>query len=86
MLIKWRKRRGDEWVPEDRLRASLIGAALFVPCSVLFSGLVTRYVDGPVGLVLNCVCLFVNGIGVRTSFLLSLSVRFKFAEYLLSIG
>ena len=35
-----------------------------VPLSVLFSGLVTQFVPGRVGLVLNLVALFVNGLGV----------------------
>jgi len=36
----------------------------FVPMSVLLSGLVTRYIEGPIGLTLNLVCLFMNGTGV----------------------
>jgi len=35
-----------------------------VPFSVLFSGLFTQFVEGPIGLVLNLICLFINGIGV----------------------
>ena len=35
-----------------------------VPCSILLSGLVTQFVPGKVGLVLNLVLLFVNGLGV----------------------
>lgn len=64
MVIKWRKRRGNVWVPEDRLRAALPGAAVMVPCSILFSGLVTQFVPGKVGLVANLVLLFTNGLGV----------------------
>jgi MFS family permease len=64
IIIKWKKRRNGIWVPEDRLRGTMIGAFLFVPVSVLASGLVTTYVDGTVGLVANLVCLFFNGIGV----------------------
>ncbi|EKM56177.1 uncharacterized protein PHACADRAFT_95579 [Phanerochaete carnosa HHB-10118-sp] len=48
MVVKWRKRRGGIWVPEDRLRAALPGAAVMVPCSVLFSGLVTQCFRGVV--------------------------------------
>jgi len=63
VIIKWRNRREGIWYPEDRLRAGL-GAALFlVPLSILFSGLLTQFVPGKVGLVLNLVCLFCNGIG-----------------------
>jgi len=52
------------WYPEDRLRAALPGALIFVPLSVLISGLLTEYVRGTLGLVLNFVCLFANGLGV----------------------
>ena len=64
ILIASRKKRGGAWVPEDRLRASLIGAALFVPLSILFEVIILHYVDGTVGLVLICICFFFNGLGV----------------------
>ena len=64
MVVYYRKQRGGEWYPEDRLRATLPGALIFVPLSVLSSGLLTEYVPGTLGLVLNLVCLFINGIGV----------------------
>jgi hypothetical protein len=35
-----------------------------VPLSVGASGLITTYVGGPIGLSLNLLCLFVNGMGV----------------------
>ncbi len=35
-----------------------------VPLSVLISGLVTHFVEGKVGLILNLFCFFMNGIGV----------------------
>ena len=60
-----REKRGGVWVPEDRLRATLPGALVMAPCSILLSGLVTQYVRGTPGLVLNLVLLFVNGLGVR---------------------
>ncbi|KAI0648497.1 MFS general substrate transporter [Trametes meyenii] len=63
-VVAWRKRRGNTWVPEDRLRASLLGAGVFVPLSVLLSGLTTQFVPGTPGIVLNLVWLFMNGIGV----------------------
>ena len=63
-IRKWRKRRGDEWVPEDRLRGTLFAAAILVPLSVLAIGVITHYVKGRLGLTLNLVCLFVNGFGV----------------------
>ncbi|KAJ7128988.1 MFS general substrate transporter [Mycena crocata] len=64
LLIKWRKRRGGVWVPEDRLRATLFGAATLVPLSVVVCGLLTHFVDGPLGLFLNLVSFFFNGLGV----------------------
>ena len=64
-VVQWRKRRGGEWVPEDRLRACLWGAGVFVPLSVLLSGLTVAFVPGTPGIVLNLVWLFMNGIGVR---------------------
>lgn len=63
ILIKWKRRRG-EWVPEDRLRAALFAAATLAPLSVLFSGILTAWGGGTVSLVLNLVCLFVNGLAV----------------------
>ncbi|KAJ7928966.1 MFS general substrate transporter [Mycena leptocephala] len=55
------KRRGGIWVPEDRLRASLLGASTLVPLSVL---LTITYLDGPVDIALTLCCLFCNGLGV----------------------
>ena len=66
VVTKWRKRRAGEWVPEDRLRATLLGAVFLVPVSVLCSGVITNYVGGVFGLALNLVCLFFNGLGVRS--------------------
>ncbi|KAK0453764.1 MFS general substrate transporter [Armillaria borealis] len=54
----------DIWRPESRLIAALPGAMLPVPLSVLLSGLVTHFVEGKVGLILNLFCFFMNGIGV----------------------
>ncbi|KAF8888354.1 major facilitator superfamily domain-containing protein [Infundibulicybe gibba] len=64
IVVKWRQRRGGVWYPEDRLRATLIGAMFLVPLSVLFSGLLSQFVGGKIGLILNLFCLFANGIGV----------------------
>ena len=64
IVVYYRKKRGGVWYPEDRLRATLPGALIVVPLSVLISGLLTEYVPGTLGLVLNLVCLFINGIGV----------------------
>ena len=64
-VINGRARRGGEWVPEDRLRATLFGALVLVPLSVLLSGIAIDYVHGAVGIAINVVCLFVNGVAVR---------------------
>ncbi|PCH38486.1 MFS general substrate transporter [Wolfiporia cocos MD-104 SS10] len=64
VVVKWRLRRHGEWVPEDRLRATLLPAATLVPLSVLLSGLTTQFIEGKPGIVLNVICLFMNGIGV----------------------
>ncbi|KAG2153196.1 major facilitator superfamily domain-containing protein [Suillus clintonianus] len=63
MVARWKAKRKGVWVPEDRLRPALVGG-LFVPLSVGLSGLVTAYIAGPLGLILNLLCLFMNGIGV----------------------
>ena len=63
-VIKWRKERDGVWYPEDRLRASVIPFAVLTPLSVLVFGLVNRFVDGPLGLFVSLICLFVNGAGV----------------------
>ncbi|KAI0628835.1 MFS general substrate transporter [Trametes polyzona] len=63
-VINGRARRGGEWVPEDRLRATLFGALVLVPLSVLLSGIAIDYVHGAVGIAINVVCLFVNGVAV----------------------
>lgn len=63
-IVKWRQRRGGEWLPEDRLRTALPVAFTLVPLSVLTSGFVTQYVSGETGIVFNLLCLLANGIGV----------------------
>ena len=70
-VIEWRERRGGVWVPEDRLRVTLVGALFWVPLSVLFSGLITDNIRGTLGIVLNLICLFVNGVGVSPPILIS---------------
>ena len=64
IVTRCRKGRGGIWYPEDRLKATLFGAFILVPLSVLFCGLLTTYVPGKLGLILNLTCLFLNGIGV----------------------
>lgn len=63
-IIKWKERRGGVWYPEDRLRAAIPGALLFVPLSMIFSGLLVAFVPGKIGLILTLICLFFNGLGV----------------------
>ena len=63
IVVYYRKKRGGEWYPEDRLRATLPGA-LIASFPVLASGLLIEYIPGTLGLVLNLACLFINGFGV----------------------
>ncbi|CDO72082.1 hypothetical protein BN946_scf184962.g25 [Trametes cinnabarina] len=63
-VIEGRARRGGVWYPEDRLRATLSGALFLVPLSTLLSGLATQFVPGMIGIVINVICLFVNGVAV----------------------
>ncbi|KAF5349557.1 hypothetical protein D9756_008805 [Leucocoprinus leucothites] len=65
IVVRHRKARGGVWYPEDRLRATLSGALFLVPLSMVFSGLFNAYIDGPIGLALVFVCLFVNGLGLE---------------------
>ncbi|PIL33166.1 MFS general substrate transporter [Ganoderma sinense ZZ0214-1] len=63
-VVLRRARRGGVWVPEDRLHATLWGAAVLVPVSVVAEGLTIRYVPGVTGIILVVFWLFVNGIGL----------------------
>ena len=58
------KGHGERLCPEDRLRAALLGAGILVPLSALSAGLIVRFVPGPLGLAMNLICFFMNGIGV----------------------
>jgi MFS family permease len=64
VVKRWREKRKGVWYPEDRLRATWIGGLFMVPLSIGASGLITTYVEGPIGLALNLLCLFTNGMGV----------------------
>ncbi|KAG1749491.1 major facilitator superfamily domain-containing protein [Suillus lakei] len=64
VVRRWREKRKGVWFPEDRLRATWIGGLVVVPLSIGASGLITTYVGGPVGLWLNLLCLYMNGMGV----------------------
>ncbi|KIK97645.1 hypothetical protein PAXRUDRAFT_135905 [Paxillus rubicundulus Ve08.2h10] len=61
---QWRQKRQGVWVPEDRLRKTWIGGLVLCPLAIAASGLLTTFVDGPIGLGLNLLCLFSNGAGV----------------------
>ncbi|EIW61033.1 MFS general substrate transporter [Trametes versicolor FP-101664 SS1] len=63
-VIKGRARHAGQWVPEDRLRATLFGALVLVPFSVLISGLATQFIPGALGITINVACLFANGVAV----------------------
>ena len=64
IVVSLRKRRGGIWVPEDRLKATIIGGLILAPCSILISGLLTDFCDGTPTMLSNLVCLFMNGVGV----------------------
>ncbi|KAJ8588636.1 MFS general substrate transporter [Rhizopogon salebrosus TDB-379] len=64
VVKKWRERREGVWYPEDRLRATWIGGLFMVPLSLGASGLLTAYAGGLIGLSLNLLCLYINGMGV----------------------
>jgi len=64
ILKRKRIERNGVWYPEDRLIGTVIASATLVPLSVLGLGLITTYVDGRLGLCLDFVCLFANGLGV----------------------
>ncbi|KIK37204.1 hypothetical protein CY34DRAFT_810551 [Suillus luteus UH-Slu-Lm8-n1] len=64
VVRRWREKRKGVWYPEDRLRATWIGGLIMAPLSVGASGLITTYVGGLIGLWLNILCLFVNGMGI----------------------
>lgn len=63
-MIKAQKRRNGAWVPEDRLHEAFLSSLFLVSSSILLAGLTLEYVGGTWGLVLNLVCLFINGFGV----------------------
>lgn len=64
-VIRAREKYGkNTWHPEERLRAAILGALIPLPLSVLGSGLVTTFVPGPIGLTLNLICFFANGVAV----------------------
>ncbi|KAH7927893.1 MFS general substrate transporter [Leucogyrophana mollusca] len=63
IIKKLRAKRGGKSIPEDRIRGTEFGSFFLVPASVLLAGAASQYVDGPLGIVLNLVALFMNGVG-----------------------
>lgn len=51
-------------MPEDRLLPTLPGALILVPLSVLIYGVSVQFIPGKVGMIINLLCLFANGLGV----------------------
>ncbi|KAL1687207.1 major facilitator superfamily domain-containing protein, partial [Schizophyllum commune] len=66
MVVKWRARRNGVWYPEDRLRAATPGLGYLIPLTLIAFGLTTHFVPGPLGLTLNLIWFFLNGIGVSS--------------------
>ena len=63
-LRRWKAKRGGIWVPEDRLRATLISGGTALPLSVVFLGWVMDKWDGKVGLAMTVFGLFWNGVAL----------------------
>ncbi|GAA5876347.1 hypothetical protein JCM8547_008889 [Rhodosporidiobolus lusitaniae] len=61
VLKRWLKKRNGVYVPEDRLRATLFGLAIFLPGTVLSLGWVIERVGGKVGLAWAIILLFLSG-------------------------
>ncbi|XP_006459045.1 hypothetical protein AGABI2DRAFT_66467 [Agaricus bisporus var. bisporus H97] len=61
MVIHYKAKR-QYWYPEDRIRAALFGA--YLPITVFASAYVTEYIAGRLGIILNLVIFFFNGVGV----------------------
>lgn len=64
ILAVWFKRRGSVYVPEDRLRAALIGGGGVLPIAVLSLGWVLEKGTGTSGLVISILLLVLNGMGL----------------------
>lgn len=75
ILAVWFKRRGSVYVPEDRLRAALIGGGGVLPIAVLSLGWVLEKGTGTSGLVISIILLVLNGMGLMVCKILN----FRFA-------
>jgi len=60
----WIERRGGKWVPEDRLRASLIFAGIVTPATMFALGFTMQFWTTSAGLAISLLLLFISGIGV----------------------
>jgi MFS family permease len=67
VIVASRKKYGGAWIPEDRLRASVFGIAFIVPVSLILCGVIVTRVGNTTGIILNLVCLFINGVGVSAT-------------------
>jgi len=68
IVAKRRRQRKGIWYPEDRMRAAIIPFAVLVPVSVLCFGLVNKFEDGNMGLMLSLVLFFFIGGGVEMTY------------------
>ena len=46
----------------------MAGALVYAPLSILISGFPVTFVPGPIGLILNLICPFINGFGVEPTY------------------
>ena len=64
MVARWIARRSGLFIPEDRLRASIIAGGLITPLSMAAAGLTMQFWTSTGGLAMSLVFLFTGGIGV----------------------
>lgn len=62
-IKRWIAKR-TYYVPEDRLRATVISGGIVVPLSLLGLGFTIQYWTSTGGLALSLILLFISGIGV----------------------
>ncbi|KAL8291929.1 hypothetical protein RQP46_002187 [Phenoliferia psychrophenolica] len=63
-IKRWKKKRQGVYVPEDRLRASLIGGGFVFPVSVVSLGWTLEKGSGKGGIAAAVILLTLNGIGL----------------------
>ena len=64
MLKLWLKKRNGVYVPEDRLKATLVGGGILLPGAVLAIGWTLEKASGKGGLAAAVILLFVDGIAL----------------------